>query len=258
VSAVAPGGGSASATASAAAAANVRSPRSFHERTSRRTRSSYATAARAEANARRRPEHSRHLATGHAVGAPQRSQSGGPRRGRASRQARHSCSPAASQTTQRTGRIRSRSLTSHHTHLPVPLQVMLSSFWVASTKPGAALVRRQGWLPWQGRGWFLAPCDRGPEAGVRRLEGHRRSVETKASRVGDGFVTNVCRIQPGDEKARSASASVSLEPTSNHRPGTRQAYTGTRGYSHSTNSPGWSGLFPPSRYSRTRPNDERG
>jgi hypothetical protein len=91
-----------------------------------------------------------------------------------------------------------------------------------------------------------------------RLEGHRTSVETKASRVGDGFVTNVCRIQPGDEKARSASASVSLDPTSNHRPGTRQAYTGTRGYSHSTNRPGWSGLFPPSMYSRTRPNDERG
>jgi hypothetical protein len=54
----------------------------------------------------------------------------------------------------------------------VSLQVMLSSFWVASTKPGAALVRGQGWLPWQGRGWFLAPRDRGPEAGVRRLEGH--------------------------------------------------------------------------------------
>jgi len=211
VSAVAPGGGSVSATASAAAAASVRSPRSFHERTTRRTRSSYATAARAEANARRRPEHSRHLATGHAVGAPQRSQRGGPSRGRASQQARHSCSPAASQTTQRTGRIRSRSLTSHHTHL-LEERTLTSS----------------------------------------------RSVETKASRVGDRFVTNVCRIQPGDEKARSASASVSLEPTSNHRPGTRQAYTGTRGYSHSTNRPGWSGLFPPSRYSRTRRNDERG
>jgi hypothetical protein len=42
---------------------------------------------------------------------------------------------------------------------------MLPSFWVASTKPEAALVRGQGWLPWQGRGWFLAQRDRGPEAG---------------------------------------------------------------------------------------------
>ncbi len=29
---------------------------------------------------------------------------------------------------------------------------MLSSFWVASTKPEAALDRGQGWLPWQGEG----------------------------------------------------------------------------------------------------------
>ena len=36
----------------------------------------------------------------------------------------------------------------------VPLPVMLSSLWVASTKPEAALVRSQGWLPWQGRGWI--------------------------------------------------------------------------------------------------------
>jgi len=50
---------------------------------------------------------------------------------------------------------------------------MLSSFWVASTKPGAALVRGQGWLPWQGRGWPLAPRDRGPEAGVHCLGRHR-------------------------------------------------------------------------------------
>jgi hypothetical protein len=46
---------------------------------------------------------------------------------------------------------------------------MLFSFWVASTKPGAALVRGQGWLPWQG---FLAPRDRGPEVNVHWLEGH--------------------------------------------------------------------------------------
>jgi hypothetical protein len=87
----------------------------------------------------------------------------------------------------------------------VRLQVMLPRFWVASTKPEAALDRGQGWEPWQGRGWALAPegtaCgaalrlagfprepsemtgrqrseiranegDRGPEAGVYCLEGH--------------------------------------------------------------------------------------
>jgi hypothetical protein len=30
----------------------------------------------------------------------------------------------------------------------VPLQVMLPRFWVASTKPEAALVRSQGGQPW--------------------------------------------------------------------------------------------------------------
>jgi hypothetical protein len=53
---------------------------------------------------------------------------------------------------------------------------MLSSFWVASTEPGAALARGQGWLPWQERGWFLALRDRGPEAGVYCLEGHYRTA----------------------------------------------------------------------------------
>ena len=54
----------------------------------------------------------------------------------------------------------------------MPLQVMLSSFWVASTKAGAALARCQGWLSRQGRGSLLAPRDRGPEADVYCLEGH--------------------------------------------------------------------------------------
>src|SRR5918994_2618884 len=36
------------------------------------------------------------------------------------------------------------------------------------TKPGAALARGQGWLPWQGRGWFPAPC-LGRHPGVREL-----------------------------------------------------------------------------------------
>src|SRR6266550_6912778 len=53
----------------------------------------------------------------------------------------------------------------------VPLQVMPSGFWVASIKPGATLARGQGWLPWQGRGWFLAPRDRGPETDMDCLEG---------------------------------------------------------------------------------------
>ena len=50
--------------------------------------------------------------------------------------------------------------------------VVPSSFWVASTKPGAALARRQGWAPWQGRGWTLAPRDRGQEAGMHCWMGH--------------------------------------------------------------------------------------
>src|SRR5215211_6380396 len=49
---------------------------------------------------------------------------------------------------------------------------MLPSSWVASTKPEAALVRGQGWTPWQGRGWALAPRDRGPGAGKYCWEGH--------------------------------------------------------------------------------------
>ena len=36
------------------------------------------------------------------------------------------------------------------------------------TKPGAALARRQGRLPWQGRGQFPAPC-LGRHPGVREL-----------------------------------------------------------------------------------------
>ncbi len=56
----------------------------------------------------------------------------------------------------------------------MPLPVMLPSFWVVSTKPGAALGRVKGSLqPLQGRGWFLAPRDRGPEAGVDCWRGHQ-------------------------------------------------------------------------------------
>jgi hypothetical protein len=55
----------------------------------------------------------------------------------------------------------------------VPLPVMLSSLWVASTKLEAPLDRGQGCQPWQGRGRTLAPRDRGPEAGEHRWEGHK-------------------------------------------------------------------------------------
>ena len=70
------GRGTTSATSSAASAASGWRPRSFHARTSRRAAPSYATAARADANASRRPAHSTQRSTGHAVGAPQRAQSG--------------------------------------------------------------------------------------------------------------------------------------------------------------------------------------
>jgi hypothetical protein len=54
----------------------------------------------------------------------------------------------------------------------VPRPVMPPLFWVASTKPEAALVRRQGWTPCRGRGWALAPRDRGPELGMDCWMGH--------------------------------------------------------------------------------------
>jgi len=53
---------------------------------------------------------------------------------------------------------------------------MPPSFWVASTKPEAALARGQGWQPWQERGWTLAPRDRGPEAGMYCWMGHYYAV----------------------------------------------------------------------------------
>jgi hypothetical protein len=66
----------------------------------------------------------------------------------------------------------------------VPLQVMLSSFWVVSAKPGTALVGRQGRWLWQGRGWFLAPRDRWPEAGEYCMKGtlHYLACSTTSAR----------------------------------------------------------------------------
>src|SRR6266487_530479 len=66
----------------------------------------------------------------------------------------------------------------------VPLPVMPPSFWVASTKPEAALARGQGWQPWQERGWALAPRDRGPEAGMYCWTGHLAHFRKRSH--GDG------------------------------------------------------------------------
>ena len=55
---------------------------------------------------------------------------------------------------------------------------MLPRFWVASTKPGAALARVKGSVqPLQGRGRSLAQRDRRPEAGVYSLRGHYPPLE---------------------------------------------------------------------------------
>jgi ketosteroid isomerase-like protein len=78
-----------------------------------RAPSTYATAARARAKASRRPAHSMQRATGHAVGAPQRSHSGARILGRASTHAVHTCTPPAPQTTHRSGRS-SSSITSRY------------------------------------------------------------------------------------------------------------------------------------------------
>src|SRR5688572_9485670 len=71
------GRGTTVVTSSAAAAASGWRPRSFHAWTSERAAPSYATAARADEKASRRPEHSVQRVTGQAVGAPQRAHSGG-------------------------------------------------------------------------------------------------------------------------------------------------------------------------------------
>src|SRR5207237_7722726 len=67
---------------------------------------------------------------------------------------------------------RIRDLCERHGPTLVPRLVVPPSFWVASTKPEAALARGQGLKPWQERGWALAPRDRGPEAGMYCWMGH--------------------------------------------------------------------------------------
>src|SRR3982751_3561426 len=83
-------------------------------------------------------------------------------------------------------RLRSRRAGRSIPYALVPLQVVPTSAWVASTKPGAALARGQGWLPWQGRGWFLAPRDRGPGTAVHCLEGHYDETTGRGGRAASG------------------------------------------------------------------------
>jgi aryl-alcohol dehydrogenase-like predicted oxidoreductase len=77
-----------------------------------RALASYASAARAVAKARRRPEHSRQRSTGHTVGVPHERHSGSSRRRRDARQRAQSTGAEAEQETHRGGRRRS---TSHPT-----------------------------------------------------------------------------------------------------------------------------------------------
>lgn len=102
------GAGTVSATRRAATCARSRRPRSFHAPTSARAPPSYTSAARALANASRRPAHSAQRRTGHGPGAPQRSQHGGRQRTSRSRHRAQTASPTRPQTPQRRGRSTSR------------------------------------------------------------------------------------------------------------------------------------------------------
>src|SRR5262249_1982375 len=48
-----------------------------------------------------------------------------------------------------------------------------------STKPAAALGRRPGWTPGQGRGWPLAPRDSGRQTGAQREDAGRSSQNAR-------------------------------------------------------------------------------
>src|SRR5829696_4720199 len=104
---------------------------------------------------------------------------------------------------------------------------MPSSFWVASTKPEAALVRSQGWTPWQGRGWTLAPCDRGPEADMYRLEGHYYVSCCRFGAYFDGHLVTSVPDTPTKVPLRSDPSSAMSRPGLK-RSGTDPSYvTGT-------------------------------
>ena len=89
-----------------------RTPCSFHAETSGLTGPVYTTPARADANASRRPAHSRQRSTGQAVGAPQRPQRGSVTRRSTRRHEPQSGPDEAPQDTHGEGSSRS---TSHAT-----------------------------------------------------------------------------------------------------------------------------------------------
>src|SRR5437764_10717002 len=80
---------------------------------------------------------------------------------------------------------------------------MPPSFWVASTKPEAALARGQGWQPWQERGWTLAPRDRGPEAGMYCWMRHLVPGDPNGAGLGQGLdheLVDVDVERPGERE----------------------------------------------------------
>ena len=103
--------GTVATTRSAAMPARSRRPRSFHDVTNARAPSSYTRAARALANASRRPLHSAQRRTGHGPGAPQRSQHGGRHRTSRARHGPQTDSPTLAQTPHRRGTTTSRNCT---------------------------------------------------------------------------------------------------------------------------------------------------
>jgi hypothetical protein len=105
------GRGRQATTRPAATAVRSRRPRSFHDVTKARAPSSYTSAARALAKAKRRPLHSTQRRTGHGPGAPQRSQHGGTHRTSRARQCPQTDSPTRPQTPHRRGSTTSRKCT---------------------------------------------------------------------------------------------------------------------------------------------------
>jgi hypothetical protein len=79
---------------------------------------------------------------------------------------------------------------------------MLSSVWVASTKREAAIARRQGWKPCQGRAWTLAPRDSGPEAGVYCWEEHWASLCSSVVKLAEQWREIERRLPEGWSEAR--------------------------------------------------------
>src|SRR2546423_8200013 len=80
---------------------------------------------------------------------------------------------------------------------------------VASTKPEAALVRRPGWLPGQGRGWALALRDSGRETGGHCWEEHLpedlarllHAVDEAVDLLGDGVEVEARAVGRGDAQS---------------------------------------------------------